>query len=213
MTPNLAYIYHITHINNLESIIKSGGLLSYSGMQIANMRYTNIAHQNIQDRRATTSVPCGSGGKLHDYVPFYFAPRSPMLYAINRGNVEGYQGQDLVVHLVSKAQSVQAAKLLFVFTDGHATMKITSFFDNLTQLDKIDWNIMAEKYWRDTNEDMDRKRRRQAEFLIRDFLPWQLVTEIGVIEVENKIKVERTLQSSQNVTHKPIVKICREWYY
>jgi hypothetical protein len=83
-------IYHITHIDNLKSILSAGRLLAYNAMSAAKTQYPNIAYENIQDRRATTYVPCGRGGVLHDYVPFYFAPRSPMLYTINRGNVEKY---------------------------------------------------------------------------------------------------------------------------
>ncbi|WP_353620333.1 DarT ssDNA thymidine ADP-ribosyltransferase family protein [Geobacillus sp. AYS3] len=33
------------------------------------------AHTRIQDRRLTTLVPLPPYGTLHDYVPFYFAPR------------------------------------------------------------------------------------------------------------------------------------------
>ncbi len=67
--------------------------------------YTSIAHQNIQDRRAYTQVPCGPRGWLHDYVPFYFGVRSPMLFTISRGNVEGYdRDQEDVIYLVSTAQ-------------------------------------------------------------------------------------------------------------
>jgi ssDNA thymidine ADP-ribosyltransferase, DarT len=95
-------IYHITHIDNLESILSEGGLLAYNVMLETQTNYTNIAYENIQDRRATIRVPCGGCGVLHDYVPFYFAPRSPMLYTINRGNVKSYtQGQSTVIHLVS----------------------------------------------------------------------------------------------------------------
>lgn len=43
-----------------------------------------IAHNTIQDRRAQTYVPCLPGGNPHDYVPFYFAPCSPMLYAAHK---------------------------------------------------------------------------------------------------------------------------------
>jgi ssDNA thymidine ADP-ribosyltransferase, DarT len=63
-------IYHITHIDNLESILSVGGLLAYNVMLETQTNYTNIAYQNIQDRRATTDVPCGGGGVLHDYVPY-----------------------------------------------------------------------------------------------------------------------------------------------
>ncbi len=72
-------IYHITPIDNLESIISEGGLLAYNVMLDTGINYTNIAYENIQYRRARIRVPCGAGGVMHDYVPFYFAPRSPML--------------------------------------------------------------------------------------------------------------------------------------
>ena len=167
-------IYHITHIDNLESILSEGGLLAYNIMLLETQtNYTNIAYQNIQDRRATTDVPCGGGGVLHDYVPFYFAPRSPMLYTISRGNVENYtQGQAAVIHLVSSIENIEAEDLCFVFTDGHAVMTFTNFFDDLNYLRAIDWDVMESRYWNDTNEDNDRKRRRQAEFLVRYFFPW-----------------------------------------
>ncbi|MEG4058683.1 MULTISPECIES: DUF4433 domain-containing protein [unclassified Microcoleus] len=107
-------IYHITHIDNLESILSEGGLLAYNVMVETQTNYTNIAYENIQYRRATTYVPCGEGGVLHDYVPFYFAPRSPMLYTISRGNVENYtQGQAAVIHLVSSIENIEAEDLSF----------------------------------------------------------------------------------------------------
>ncbi|MEG3895748.1 MULTISPECIES: type II toxin-antitoxin system toxin DNA ADP-ribosyl transferase DarT [unclassified Microcoleus] len=204
-------IYHITHIDNLESIISQGGLFAYNVMFETQTNYTNIAYENIQYRRATTYVPCGEGGVLHDYVPFYFAPRSPMLYTISRGNVENYtQGQAAVIHLVSSIENIEAEDLSFVFTDGHAVMTFTDFFDDLNYLGAIDWDVMESLYWNDTNEDNDRKRRRQAEFLVRYFFPWQLITEIGVMSDTIKTQVENILQ---NFTHKPSVIVRNNWYY
>jgi len=205
-------IYHITPIDNLESILSAGGLLAYNVMLETGTNYTNIAYENIQYRRARIRVPCGAGGVLHDYVPFYFAPRSPMLYTINRGNVPNYtQGQEAVIHLVSHVEDIDArGDLDFVFTDGHAVMEFTTFFDDLNYLDNIDWDVMEARYWRDTNEDNDRKRRRQAEFLVRNFLPWELITEIGVMNSTIKANTENILQ---NFTHKPSVIVQKSWYY
>ena len=59
-------------------------------------------------------------------------------------------------------------------------MEYTDFFDDFKDLDKIDWNLMKAKYWNAIPEDPDRSRRRQAEFLVRDFFPWQLVHQIAV---------------------------------
>lgn len=204
-------IYHFTNVSNLASILADGGLLAYNAIRQASTDYINIAHQSIQARRATTQVPCGAGGTLHDYVPFYFAPRSPMLYTIEKGNVEGYnQGQRPVIHLVSTAEAVRAANLSFVFTDGHGIITFTEFFDDLSQLNQIDWDVMGSRYWNDTLEDNDRKRRRQAEFLIHNFFPWQLVIEIGVINGTMLAQVDKLLQ---NATHQPKVTVYRDWYY
>lgn len=205
-------IYHITHINNLSSILRSGGLIAKSKQKLQEISYTDIAHQNIQDRRAITRVPCGVGGRLHDYIPFYFAPRSPMLYSIYRGNVESYaEGQAPVLHLVSEAELVEASEIPFVFTDDHAIMTYSDFFDNLELLtEKIDWDLMEFKYWYNTSDDPDRKRRRQAEFLIYEFCPWWLIQEIGVINNRVRIQVQKILQ---NVDDKPPVKVYSNWYY
>jgi len=66
-------VYHITHKNNLKGIIARGGLVAQSVMAKEPISCCNIAHASIQDRRAQTPVPCGPGGHLHDFVPFYFA--------------------------------------------------------------------------------------------------------------------------------------------
>jgi hypothetical protein len=204
-------IYHITPIDNLESIISEGGLLAYNVMLETGTNYTNIAYENIQDRRARIRVPCGAGGVLHDYVPFYFAPRSPMLYTISQGNVPNYtQGQAAVIHLVSDVLEIDIRGLDFVFTDGHAVMEFTTFFDDLYDLGAIDWDVMDSHYWSDTNEDNDRKRRRQAEFLVRNFLPWELITEIGVIDYTIQSQVENILQ---NFTAQTPVRVHKDWYY
>lgn len=207
------FIYHITHINNLESIVKADGLLAYNALCKAEAEYTNIAYESIQYRRATTRVPCSAGGVLHDYVPFYFAPRSPMLYTISRGNVEGYsKGQTPIIYLVSQVETIADSNLHFAFTDGHAVMTFTDFFDNLEYLDDaIDWEVMESRYWFDTDEDNDRKRKRQAEFLVYNFFPWQLVTEIGVNNYQIKIEVDKILE--KNTTHQPPVKTRTAWYY
>ncbi|MDY6803346.1 MAG: DUF4433 domain-containing protein [Cyanobacteriota bacterium] len=203
-------IYHITHIKNLPSIATTG-LLSYKSMQVRERKYINIAYQNIQDRRATTMVPCSAGGTLHDYVPFYFAPRSPMLYTIHKGNVPGYsEGQTSVVHLVSTAEIIQTAGFTFAFTDGHAIVAYSEFFDNFDQLDRVDWEIMKSTFWADTQEDNDRKRRRQAEFLVRDCCPWKLIKEIGVANPQVMGQVRECLQ---NFTYTPPIKVYANWYY
>lgn len=69
---------------------------------------------------------------------------------------------------------------------------------------------MRAKYWRDTEEDGDRKRRRQAEFLVHQFLPWGLIEEIGVINSTIQTQVKEILQKFN--FHTP-VRVYSKWYY
>ncbi len=208
---SLTPIYHITHLRNLTSILDEGGLWCDGIADDRNLADVDIAHAHIKARRQRKKVPAGAGGCLADYVPFYFAPRSPMLYAIHTGAVAEYRGdQASVVHLVASAEMVAQRGLAYVFSDGHAVMALSDFFDDLRGLDAIDWQIMRERFWADTDEDPDRKRRRQAEFLVHRFLPWNLVTEIGVLQRGTGQEVRQLLRSQE---HRPEVRERRGWYY
>jgi len=204
-------IFHITHIRNLPGILRDGGLWCDRIVSQRNLTHVGIAHQHIKERRAQKNVPITPHGVVADYVPFYFAPRSPMLYSISRGNVEGYQGaQSEVLHLVSSAETVSQSGLPFVFTDGHAEMSISHFYHDLKDLDKVDWNIMQGRYWNDTQEDNDRKRRRQAEFLVREFFPFSLFERIGVA---NQTMVKKTAAILADLEEKPQIEVQPAWYY
>lgn len=205
-------IYHITHVANLTGMIADRGLTCVAELRKRGAgTYRDIAYPHIQDRRASKRVPCGPGGTLADYVPFYFAPRSPMLYTISRGNVQGYtEGQSPIVHLVAHAEEVVRQGLGFAFTDGHGVIAMTDYFDDLADLSKIDWPLMKARYWFDAEEDGDRKRRRQAEFLVHRFMPWELVCEIGVLTQE---MVEWVQQLVSAASHRPVVALRQGWYY
>lgn len=204
----MTQIYHITHYDNLPRIVTSGGLWCDRKSQPV----VKIGHQHIKDRRLARPVPCNPGGCVGDYVPFYFAPRSPMLFAIHKGSVEGYAGGELeVVHLVTSVEAVAATGLGWVLSDGHADMApLSTFYNRLTDLDKIDWDVMNSRYWSDTDEDPDRKRRRQAEFLVHDFFPWKLIEGIGVYGDETAKRIRGIMEK---VNHKPEVSIKRGWYF
>lgn len=211
MIPIPTPIFHITDLQNLPPIIASKGLHSPQRLDEGALRPTSIAHPHIQDRRAATPIFCGPGGTLHDYVPFYFAPRSPMLCAIWKRRVEGYSSsQERVIHLTTTVQNVVAAGRQFAFSDGHAIMAFTEFYDDLARLDQIDWPLMEAGYWADTLEDTDRSRRRQAEFLVHKWCPWTTIAAIGVMTQAIRTEVLNLLEGAE---HKPVVTINRDWYY
>jgi hypothetical protein len=208
MTP----IYHITHVANLPSIIADGGLWCDRLRATRAAGAVSIAHQHIKERRSKRRVPVAAGGTLADYVPFYFAPCSPMLFTISRGNVQGYtEGQRPIVHLVSTVETTVALNTPWTFTDGHAEMMISQFFTDLGQLSEaIDWKVMRSQYWNDTREDNDRKRRRQAEFLVHEFFPWSAIRRIGVRDNTIQRRVDLALSS---VDLRPEVVVEPDWYY
>jgi hypothetical protein len=152
--------YHITHVANLDSIVDCGEIRCDSECALMEAAPTSIAYANLKERRASPRVTVGPGGTLADYVPFYYAPRSPMLYVNYRGGVTGNAtGQNEIVHLVVDVDEL-ADGGNFVITDGHAATPLTTQFDATACLEEIDWPIMEEQYWSDTDEDGDRKRRR-----------------------------------------------------
>jgi hypothetical protein len=207
----MTYIYHITHLKNLKPILESGCLLCDSEIRARNIETQGIAYEEIKKRRSRRPVPTCKQGFLSDYVPFYFAPRSPMLYAIHRGTVGNYQGgQSSIIHLVSKLESVNGKGLPFTFTNGHAEMSPTEFYENLDDLDKIDWGLMKTKFWFDTKNDINRKWRRQAEFLVYNNFPIELILEIGVISEEMKTEVEGILRFFEKEIK---VEVASDWYY
>src|SRR5262245_1803206 len=139
------YIYHITHIDNLCNIIQHGKLLSKSA--IGN-QHIDIAHQSVQQLRSDKQVPIPPHGSLHDYVPFYFGVRSPMLYVIHKNNVKNYRdGQEQVIYLVSTVEWCNTRQIQFVFTDGHAAVQLSTFYNNVRDLNKIDFQAAKSRYW------------------------------------------------------------------
>ena len=111
---------------------------------------------------------------------------------------------------MSKVQSVIEAGLDFVFSDGHGIATFTQWFDNIEDFGKVDWDTVYANYWADTTEDMDRQRRKQAEFLVYHSCPWDIVSCIGVLSENMKVKVERIL--NQLALANP-VQIQKQWYY
>jgi len=202
-------IFHITHVSNLPGVA-AGGIVCDRERLARKLATINIAYEDLKERRARTEVTCGPGGTLADYAPFYFAPRSPMLCAIYYDRVPGMEGkQKEIVHLVAECEAVEDAGVGFAFTDGHAIMALSDFYDSLDDLDEVDWNIMRSRYWNNDGFG-EQKRRRQAEFLVEERLPWELVREIGVATDDMAARTRKLLRG---VAHQPPVVVHADWYY
>ena len=208
--PNPTPIIHMTHLDNLGAILAAGGLRATAQLLASGAAFTNIAYGSIQAQRAAKQVPCGPGGCLHDYVPFYFTKRSPMLYTISRGNVPCEGGQDAIVHMVSTAQRVAAGGCHFAFSDGHGIMAYSHFFDDLAHLCEVDWDVIRSTYWSDTPENPDRKRRKQAEFLVHGSLP---LARLNGIVVRTPAARDQVVALLSQTTFSTEVVVRPQWYY
>jgi hypothetical protein len=198
-------------MKNLPRILAEGGLWCDAEAERRGLAHQVVSHAHIKERRKMKQVLRGPGGVLSDYVPFYFAPRSPMLLAIHTGFVQGYDGtQEDILHLVSSAERIRDAGLSYVFTDGHAPMALSKYFDDLADLDKVDWSVMPLTWWNDTPEHPDRKRKRQAEFLVKRFVPFECFTAIGVC---TKGTADATRAELVDCNGAPVVSVHRDWYY
>ncbi len=202
-------IYHITHIDNLPHIPASGGLWCDAECVHQGIQPVGIAYADLKGRRSRTAVPT-LGGMLADYVPFYFANRSPMLGAIHTGRVSGYVGgQESIIYLVTSVELVAQTQAEWCFTDGHAVESVTRFFRSTDELGNLDWPLIQSWRWKNTDDDPDRMRRKQAEFLVRRFVPWAWIESLAAITPAVAKRVSAIVQEHGP---KPVA-IQPKWYY
>ena len=210
-TPRPTLVYRLMHIDNLSGVLEQGGMYAPNHPPEGGHQYRAIHNVDIQKVRRQRPIPCGPGGAVHDYVAFYLGPRSPMLLQLHTGQVENYDdGQEPLIYAVSTIEAIVKAGPDFVFSDGHGIAAFTQWYDDLDDLDKVDWDMVYATYWADTVDDMDRQRRKQAEFLVHRFCPWDVVSLIGVLNDAVKKRVERILDR-QNVSMP--LEVRRQWYY
>lgn len=211
--PTPTPIYRLMHIDNLEVCLKQAGLYAPNFTPKNSLVYRTIHNTDIQRNRQSYCLKHGPCGVVHDYVAFYFGYLSPMLLQLKTSQVEGYnEGQEPLMYLVSTVQAVSRAGVSFVFSNGHGIAAYTDWYDDLVDLNKVDWDMVYQRYWSDNIDDMDRQRRKQAEFLIHKFCDWNLICEIGVINDTMRQRVEATMNSFPASLHKP-VRVQAQWYY
>lgn len=207
--PRPTRLFHITAIANLPMICEAGGILSKNSGATAGLNYQNIAHAGAQGARAGRFVPNPPGGSIHDFVPFYFAPRSPMLSAINNGRVNGCPWRQAdIVHFETTIDAIVTRRLPFVFYDRNATLAYSTPYTDLEHLDSaIAWDLLTEppaldgfcKYWNsraDMSRYADRMERRQAEFLAKDRVQLEVFTRLGVINAQQQARVQAILREA-----------------
>ena len=204
-------VYHIVHIDKLSAILSTGSLLCDAKLHKIKGEGTTIGMEKIKQRRLKRPLTSFAGLRVGDCVPFYFCPRSVMLYILymkNHPEIDYKGGQEPIIHLVANLENVihwaDKHGKRWVFTDSNAGSLYFNDYCNRKDLSKIDWKAVNATYW------MDCREKKQAEFLIEDKLSWKLIEFIGVYSYQYYNEVI-SLISSQS--HQPTTRIRKDWYY
>ena len=210
--PGHPRIYHIVHMDRLPSIVADGHLWCDAEVVRRAPPGTTIGMNNIKQRRLT-ELTLSSHPDLHvgDCVPFYFCPRSVMLYLMYQGNHPDlvYRGgQDPIIHLEADLHAVvdwaNQQGRRWAFTLSNAGSYFFEDRSDLSQLNEIDWDAVEARQWR------NRKEGKQAEFLLEQSFPFQLVERVGV---RSRTQYQQVVNTLPVGGHQPNVEICTDWYY
>lgn len=211
--PEPIRVYHITHVDNLASILADGHLLSDAEMVARGGPGVAVGMSSIKQRRLGLPVKCFAGTMVGQYVPFYFCPRSIMLYLLHMGNHPelAYRGgQTPIVHLeaeiVPSCDWADAQGLRWAFTLSNAGAVYTEFRSDVEDLADIDWQAVAASDFRSPSV----KEGKQAEFLVEQRYAWTLIQRVGV---RNEAMRERVLAELDDAEHQPRVDVLPRWYF
>lgn len=209
--PDPLHIYHIVHIDRLASILDDGHLWCDAEVIKRRSAGTTIGMSTIKARRLSMSLQSHPGLMVGACVPFYFSPRSVMLYLLHMGNhaeITYRGGQAPIVHLQSDFHQTiawaHAQGLRWAFTLSNASARYTEDRCDVAALTEIQWEAVNATRWSGVKEG------KQAEFLIEHCFPWHLVERIGAHSLPTVQRLSGILQSRD---HRPPVEIKPSWYY
>ena len=197
LTAARGLLFRITHVANLPWLLRHG--LHAARGQLADPSFVPIGNPDLIDKRTRRAVPLPPGGMLSDYVPFYFTPKSPMLYNIKTGyNGITKRSNDDIAILVSSCQQMTAGGgVTMLYTDRHAytmTAAWTADVDDLVTL--IDWDILRRHDFARNDAYPDKMERYQAEALAHRHVPPAALLGIGCVSDRVRSAIEEAVQIS-----------------
>ncbi len=216
--PEQPKIYHIIHVDRLPSVLASGCLWADAEMVNRPESGTVIGMNEIKQRRLN-ELTLASHPDLYvgQCVPFYFCPRSVMLYLIwqaNHQNLSYRGGEGPIVHLEADLRETvrwaNNAGRRWAFTLSNAGGRYFEDRSSLNALHEIDWDAVVATKWSGPGIPSSLKDGKQAEFMVEHHFPWTLVERIGV---RSRDVAQRVSQAVAGRAHRPTVEIRGDWYY
>jgi ssDNA thymidine ADP-ribosyltransferase, DarT len=208
LTPEKALIFRITHRNNLPWILDHGLHCASSG--IHDPSFTAIGKPDLIERRHRKPVPEPPGGTLADYVPFYFAPKTPMLYNIRTGQGVRQQANTDIVFLVSSLEKLTQHGVQFLFTDYHAVTDLARFSGSLSDLVGLPWSDLCAANFKRDPDDPGRFERYQAEALAFRHVPLDALLAVACYSDDVQAWLKREIEG-RRLTVRTVVRT--GWYF
>ncbi len=191
--------YYFAHKLNLKGILENG-ILPLNEVKKLKIKHITFANPDVQDKRETKKIKL-SNGKLysvHDLVPLYLTPKTPTLYSRKKEQRDYF-------FIVVQSFVISDEEIEFAFSDGNVASKTTRLFSNLAELNKIPWEVINAKYWKNFE---DGTRKRNAEFLIYPKIQinrfWRIVVNnnqlkdyiekmLKDLNIDIEIRIDKTL--------------------
>jgi len=184
--PDQPKIYHILHVDRLASVLADDCLWSDKVAQQRASADTVIGMGGIKERRLKENrISSRPGLMVGDCVPFYFCPRSIMLYLIYQGNHSelGYRGgQGPIIHLEADLQHTVAEAdrvgRRWAFTLSNAGSRYYEDRADLARLGEINWAAVAATKWGGPGADPTSRRANRRNF-------WSKRVSRGILSSES----------------------------
>ena len=181
------HFYYITHIDNLESILKNG-ILSHSQVKDKNNLWVKLglakgiksihAKDIIQIRKNKTF----KSRSLWEYANLYFQVRNPMLYRV----IQEFKAENIIVLQINS--DVITSDDIGI-TDGNAASSETQFFEDVNEgLEALDSEQFKKEYWNESD-----KRKLMAEVLVYNRISPDKIIGIYVANEEIAKTVRRSM--------------------
>jgi len=155
----ISYLYYMTPLENLESILQNG-LLCLNLIKSSNINHVSMSIKSIQEVRSRRVI---NGKSANDFVPLFFSPKTPMLSKIKHENL---YCQEKILYICIDREIL--AEEGVCFSDGNVANYNTKIYCDLNDLRKLNWKIIRDTSWKRKNpfEEQEAKRIKGAEVLV-----------------------------------------------
>ena len=190
--------FYLAPLDNLDSIL-TNGLLPQNEVNRRGLEHSDISLHSVQERRDQRDLRRGgiSSHGLHDFVPLYFAHKTPMSF-VRQGH-----NRDLCILVINVTKASHTAEEL-LFSDGNAAAQDSEIFSNPAELEEnLPLQVIKAPFW---NDFPDGRRRRSAELLVHPNVPTSAIGRIHAVNTPNQKRGSAAIDRAR--PNQPVDWIC-----